>query len=157
VIPEVGLHYRLAKWLRVGAAYRLEYERDGSGDLVVRHRIQADGRARADFGDLRVGYELKVQEGYRPSSNDQLRFTLRNEVGADYRAWKRWAVGGSLELHHEADRDDPIHLDKIWLTFGAARRGKRDELAMFYRLELPQYDAMDPTVHIVGAALHHDL
>ena len=157
VIPELGVRYRIKKWLRAGAAYRLEYERDRMGDMVVRHRFQLDTRARVDLGDVRLGYELKLQEAYRPSSGDQLRATIRNEATVAYDRWKPWRIEAAAELHHDLDQGDAIHLDKVWLTFGGSHRGEARELAVFYRLELPQYDMTDPVAHILGAAIHYDV
>ena len=156
-LPELSVTQRLARWLRVGAGYRFEYERDRSGDLVVRHRFELAGRARLDLDPVRLEYRLQLQEAVRPSSNDQYRHTVRNRFDASYQDLGRWVPWASLELHHDLDRDgETFAYDKTWITAGLAVEQGRRELDVYYRAELPA-DPMEPTAHILGAGVHVDL
>jgi hypothetical protein len=53
----------------------------------------------------------------------------------------------SAETFH---RTSDLRLDKIWLTLGGARTGRR-EIEAFYRLELA---SGEPVVSIIGLAFH---
>jgi len=157
VMPELGLHRRLARWLRIGTGYRFQYQRDNAGDMVFRHRFHVYGRARRDLGDVRLDYRLQVQETVRPTSNDVSRHALRNRGDVSYRGFKRWEPGVAGELFHAIDDGDPIHLDKIWLTAGVAYTRKAWSVDVFYRAELPVADTMDPTIHILGLGMRREL
>jgi len=157
-MPEAGLQYRPLDWLRLAVGYRLQYERSGSGDMRARHRFFTDARARYDLGEVRLEYRLKLQDQYRPDDpDDTWRQTLRNRADVSYRAWKPWIPGASVELHHDLAQGDAIHLAKIWITAGGSWSKKKRDLELFYRAEIPQAEPMDPTVHILGLAFHHDL
>lgn len=157
-MPEPGVSVRAATWLRLGASYRMQYERNNNGDLELRHRLQLAARARADLSKaIRVEYRLQFQEQYRPDAKTTSRHSVRNRVGVAYRGRRPWTPAASLELHHDLDNGDAIHLDKVWLTVGVARALGRGEAEVFYRAELPQHDAADPTVHILGLGYHHEL
>ncbi|MBK9034509.1 MAG: DUF2490 domain-containing protein [Myxococcales bacterium] len=158
LMPEPGVSVRAARWLRLGAGYRMQYERNNNGDLELRHRLQLAARARADLTKaIRVEYRLQFQEQYRPDAKTTRRHSLRNRVGIEYRGVRPWTPAASLELHHDLDNGDTIHLDKVWLTFGVGRALGRGEVEAYYRAELPQYDAADPTLHILGLSYHHEL
>ena len=154
-MPEVGVRVRIQKWLRAGAGYRYEYERDGDDMLVSRHRFDGYVRGRGNLGPARFELEARVQEQLRPTSRDRERHVLRDRLEASWRGGKPWVPAASLTLFHALD--DGARLDKLWLTVGGAyERGGRD-FELFYRWEKPVHDASEPTVHIVGAAFHKDL
>ncbi len=157
VMPELGVRVRLARWLRAGAGYRFEYERDGGGDLVVRHRLEVHARARMNLGRLRLELDARLQEQLRPGARDERRHVLRDRLAASWRRTRPWIPMASVALFHRLGDGDAAQLDKAWLTIGGAHdRGAR-EIELFYRLERPIRDPGDPTLHIFGAALHTDL
>jgi long-subunit fatty acid transport protein len=155
-MPELGAQYRPKKWFRLGLGYRLQYERDGAGDMRSRHRFFGNVRARYDLRDVRLEYRVQFQDQLRPDDADERwREVLRNRLEVSYQGIRRWEPRASVELHH---RLDPGELDKVWITAGATYSPKkRFDLEAFYRAELPQADPMEPTLHILGAAFHHDL
>jgi hypothetical protein len=156
-MPEPGLIYRVARWFRVGGGYRMEYERNGGGDMVLRHRFFAFAGSRVDSGPMRIEHRLQLQENVRPGSNDQYRHTVRNRIEVGYRGIKQWTPAAQAELFHAIDRGDAIHLDKVWLTLGGTySRGKR-EIDAYFRVELPVADTMGPTLYVLGAAFHLEL
>jgi hypothetical protein len=158
VMPELGVTYRIAKWFRTGVGYRLEYERDGSGDMVTRHRFHVRGSSRYDIGKwVRLEHRLQLQESLRPSSNDMYRHVMRNRADVSLRRYKPFVASASAELFHAIDRGDAIHLDKIWLTASGTYGAGPNDFELFYRVEVPQADPMDPTLHIFGLAYHRDL
>ena len=157
IMPEPGLSVRVERWLRVGASYRLQYERNRDGVFETRHRFHVFGRARADLGKVRLDYRLQLQEQIRPDDNELYRHSLRNRATVSYRGKPPWTPSAELELHHDLDNGDAIHLDKIWLTFGVERRLGRYDVELHYRAELPQARASDPTLHILGLGFHADL
>jgi hypothetical protein len=155
-MPEPALAWRPVKWLRLGLGYRLQYERSGSGDMRTRHRFFANLRPRYELGELRLEYRLQFQDQYRPDdATDEWRQTLRNRADVSYRDFKPWIPSASFELHNTIDRD--FELDKIWFTAGLSYSKKKHETEIFYRVEVPQANPMDPTIHILGAAFHRDL
>ncbi|MBK7197104.1 MAG: DUF2490 domain-containing protein [Myxococcales bacterium] len=157
IMPEPGISVRVKRWLRLGASYRLQYERNRDGVFETRHRLNGYGRARADLGKLRLEYRLQLQEQVRPDDNELYRHGLRNRATLSYRGKPPWTPSGELELHHDLDNGDAIHLDKIWLTVGVQRELGRYDVELYYRAELPQARTTDPTLHILGLGFHAEL
>jgi len=157
VMPEAGIGWRPKRWLRFSLGYRLQYQRDGSGDMALRHRLHTAVRARYALGDVRLEYRLQLQEQLRPGSKDPARHTLRDRAEVSYRRFKPWVPGASVELFHAIADGDAIRLDKLWLTLNAAHSRKSWSAEVFYRVEVPIADAMDPTLHILGVGVHYDL
>jgi len=157
VMPEASLEYRVRKWLRFGAGYRLQYSRDNDGELGIRHRFHAYGRVRRDLGDTRLEYRLQAQEQLRPGANDPRRHVVRHRVSVDYRAFKPWIPEASVEAFLAIADGDPVAFDKLWLTVGGAHVTKERAIEVFYRLEQPVNDPMDPTLHILGLGIGFDL
>ncbi|MBA3818015.1 MAG: DUF2490 domain-containing protein [Deltaproteobacteria bacterium] len=158
VMPEAAIHVH-ASIVRASAGYRLEYERDGDGELVLRHRFHVAVRTRLELDRFRLDHRLQLQEQLRPSAMDTRRHGVRNRLEASYRGSQRWTAAASAELHHDFDRGALV-ADKTWLTVGAAHRRQghpASETAGFYRLELPHHDPGAPVVHILGIAFHLDL
>lgn len=155
-MPELGAQYQPKKWLRLGTGYRLQYERSGSGDMRARHRFFANVRPRYDIGEVRLEYRLQFQDQLRPDDDtDRWRQVLRNRLDVSYRDLDPYTPSVAIESHNVVD--DGFVLEKIWLTAGVAFSRKDLEVDVFYRAELPQNDTMDPTVHIFGLGVHHDL
>jgi hypothetical protein len=156
-MPEPGLTYRVAPWFRVGGGYRMEYERNGDGDMVLHHRFFTFARSRVDAGPMRIEHRLQLQETVRPGSNDQYRHTVRNRIDVGYRGIKRWTPAAQAELFHAIDRGDALHLDKVWLSLGGTYSHRQRESNVYFRVELPVADTMEPTLYILGAAFHLEL
>jgi len=155
-MPEPAFGYQVKKWLRLGIGYRLQYERDGDGDMRARHRFFANVRPRYDVGKVRFGYRLQFQDQLRPDDpDDRWRQTVRNRLEVSYREYKPWIPEAAIEFHNTVDQN--FELEKIWITAGVAYSKKKEEFELFYRAEVPQAEPMDPTIHIIGAAFHHDL
>jgi hypothetical protein len=153
VLPELRAGVEVVSWLRLGGGYRFAYERDGSGDLVIRHRLDAEARPRVELGPVRLGYRLRFQEQLRGADGmDGFRHTLRNRVDARWRVARRLAPGASAEAFHSLGDGEAIRLHKLRFTFGTAIDLDTHEVELFYRLELPRDDPDDPTLHIVGLA-----
>ena len=63
VLPEAGLQYRLAKWLRVGGGYRLQYSRDDGSTAGQRKHYGGGSFHTLDAAKLMVlGKELDMIE-----------------------------------------------------------------------------------------------
>jgi hypothetical protein len=155
-MPELGAGYRPKKWIGFAVGYRLEYERDNDGEMRTHHRFFARIRPRYEVGKIRFDYRLQLQDTLRPDDpDDRWRQTVRNRLDVSYRQYKPWIPSASAETHNTIDQD--FELEKIWLTAGVTYSKKKEEVEVFYRAELPQAEPMDPTVHILGLALHHDL
>lgn len=151
VLPGLRAGVEVVSWLRLGGGYRFAYERDGSGDMVIRHRLDAEARPRVDLGPVRLGYRLRYQEQLRGADGmDGFRHTLRNRVDVRWRIARRWGPEAAAEAFHSLGDGETIRLHKVRLTIGGAVDLDTHELELFYRLELPQDDPDDPTLHIVG-------
>jgi len=158
VLPEAGLQYRLAKWLRVGGGYRLQYARDDDTDeFEVRHRVQAHARVRHDVDPVRLEYRLMYQEAFQVDAIDRSRHTVRNRVSLAYRALKPWVPAAEAEAFIGVDDGDPVHVDKVRFTLGASHQSKAREIEAYYRIEVPVEDRMEPTLHILGLGMYFDL
>ncbi len=157
VMPELAVAYRIRKWLRVGAGYRMQYTRDGDDEMVSRHRFHALVRARYDVGDVRLQYRLQYQEQFRPGAKDDLRHAVRNRFEAAYRHFKHWSPGGSFETFHAIDKGDLIHVDKLRIKAGVEYERKDWALELYYCAEVPVADTFDPVLHVVGVAAHYEL
>ncbi len=158
VMPELGLSYRVKKWLRLGAGYRFEYERDKDGILVSRHRGFGWGRVRRDLGDVRLEYRLQLQEQHRADANPVNRHTVRNRGDVSLRRFGAVVPGASVEFHHILGEDNnTIHLGKVWLSAGVEYERGDISVEVFYRAIVGQYDPADPTGHVLGVGLHYQL
>jgi hypothetical protein len=147
VMPEASVSVRIARRLRAGGGYRLEYERDKAGAMVIRHRPFVSARARVDLGPLRAEPRLQLQDDIRPDKMDVHRPEVRLRLAVSYRGARPWVPQAAAETFH---RTDDLRLEKLWLTLGGARTGSR-EVEAFYRLELAPGE---PVVSIVGLAFH---
>jgi len=154
VMPEAGLDVRFARWLRGAAAYRFEYERDGDGELVVRHRWDAALRGVMKLGRLRGEYEQRFEEELRPSSQRKRHVHVLRERASV--AWQQahWQPEVSVTVFQVLGRDETV--DKMWFTAGVTRRRHGRAAEVFYRLAVP-YERMDRVAHIFGITLRTDL
>ena len=152
VMPELGLRLRIRDWLRTGAAYRYEYERDGDAMMVSRHRGDLYVRGRIKLGAVRVELEERLELQVRPDKRDEHRQLLRDKLELSLRT-RPWVPAASATLFHRLDDGT---LDKLWLTVGGAYvRGGRD-VELFYRFER-SLRSDDAVIHIIGAAFHTGL
>lgn len=154
-LVDAALRYRVAQWLRVGASYRPEYERNDDDDLELRHRVHAEARARAELEPVRVDYRLMLLEHIRPSASDRYQTGLRNLLEVSYRDWERWTPRLSGELFH-ALGDDGAARDWLRLTIGVGNEIlTQQEIEAFYRVELPLAGNTGPTLHILGLRYYY--
>jgi hypothetical protein len=158
VMPELALAYRLHKLLRVGIGYRLQYERNKDGVMVLRHRGQVEVRPRYEIGGVQLTHRLRFQEEVRGSfASDDLRHTIRNRLAIALEVTKPLVPAISAETFHRLGDGDTIHLQKIRLTAGASYELDDSEIELFYRIEVAQYDPTDPTPHIIGVGYRYTL
>jgi hypothetical protein len=155
VMPEVSASYRAADPLRFAIAYRLLYERDGDGALVVRHRGHVEARVRHDVGPVELTYRLRFQEEIRPG--DDPRHTLRNRLSIQLEETKPWLPTIAAETFHRLGDEEAIELRKLRLTAAVVRTFGDHEAQLFYQVEILQADPLDPVPHILGAGYHYDL
>jgi hypothetical protein len=90
-------------------------------------------------------------------ATEDLRHTLRNRLAAEYEGSKPIVPAVSVESFHRLGDGDTIHLRKIRLTAGASYDFGDHEVELFYRVELAQYDPLDPTPHIIGMGYRFEL
>jgi len=155
VMPEASVALRLVRWLRAETGYRFEYERDGDGDMVVRHRGDVSLRAVLRRGRLRGELEQRYEEELRPTSRHHVhQHVLRERARIGWQLGRHWLSEASLTVFEVLGRDGP--LDKVWLTAGVTRRRHGNETEAFYRLAQP-YDRLEPPAHIFGIAFHTEL
>jgi hypothetical protein len=158
ILPEAGIAYKIKKWFRIGAGYRFEYSRDEDDEFVPRHRFDGFVRLHQDAGDVRFEARLKYTESIRPDKNDDFKHTVRPRALVAYRASKRWVPSISAEGFLAIDdNDEAVGLAKMRYTLAVAHDMKDQELEVYYRLEQPVADPMDPLVHIIGLGLYFDL
>ena len=150
VMPELSMRFRVQRWLRLGAGYRYEYERDGDGMLVTRHRFDVRARTRIDVGSLRVTAEVRLARQLRPDKRDTERHVLRERVSVSWRGLRPWQPSASVAVYHVLDDG---RLDKLRWTIGGAHARRGRELELFYRLEQP-LGGDDPFLHIIGVGFH---
>jgi hypothetical protein len=155
VMPEPGIQYRLRRWLRLGAGYRLQYARGNDDDLRVRHRFHVNARLRQDIDRVRLDYRLQLQEQLRPGAKEPVRHTVRHRVEVAYREYKPWIPAASVEGFVGVANGDPVHLDRVWLTIGGSHDRKQRTIDAFYRVEVP-IEQDSPTLHIFGLGVHFD-
>ncbi len=147
-LTDVGMTVRAARWLRLGAGYRLAYKQKRNDDMELRHRLDFDARAKLRAGKLSGFYRLRLQRQYRP---DGTLHSLRNRIGVEYAASRRVAPFASAELFHLLDgKGDGVEVGKFRLTMGTSYDWRSRGLELFYRFEQPVADDNDPVVHIVG-------
>lgn len=155
VMPELGLDYRVRRWLQLGAGYRLAYERRRRGDMEVRHRLHLQGQVRTDLGAFRLRYRLRFQERIR---SEDLRHVVRNRFRVDYRGARPWTPLAAVELFHRLADEDAASLRKIRLTAALRRAlGSSTTAGLFYHAEIPRGEPDDPVAHVVGVEVHYDL
>ncbi|MBZ0238159.1 MAG: DUF2490 domain-containing protein [Deltaproteobacteria bacterium] len=158
IMPEPSASYRVTKWLRFGAGYRYEYERNNDDELVSRHRAYVFSRLRKDLGDVRLDHRLQLQEQWRPDANPVNRHTVRNRGEVSYTALGDLTPGASVETHHILNEEgNTIHLGKVWLTAGVEWERDRFDVSAFYRLVTGQYDASEPPGHVIGVGVGYEI
>lgn len=158
IMPELALAWRLHKKLRVGVGYRLQYERNNDGDLELRDRGHVEVRPRYKIGDVELTYRARYQLEVRGSwASEDLRHTLRNRFGVAYEGAKPVIPAVSVEPFHRLGDGDTIHLRKVRVTAGATYDFGDHEVELYYRIEVAQYDPMDPTPHIIGVGYRFKL
>jgi Protein of unknown function (DUF2490) len=142
VMPDLSASYRARSFLRVTAGYRLQYERDGSGDFELRHRFYTGAQVQRDLGDVRLSLRALFTEQLRPddSGNDARRAGLRTRGGASWRGPKRWKATATAELFLDLEAPE---LTKLRLGLDLQPGLRHFEVG--YRLELPRDDS--PTEH----------
>lgn len=155
ILPAVSIDRELTRWFQLGAGYRFEYERNGDGEMVIRHRVVADADVDVEAGRLDLGYRLRFQEQIR--AGGELRHSVRNRLGFDVRKLKPFVPGASVEVFHELGGGDPGSLKKVRVTLGTEYDFGKQELGLFYRFEVPQDDPMDPVLHILVLELASSL
>ncbi len=153
-MPEAEVQYRLLPWLRLQAAYRLARERNKDGAFENRHRLTGDVRGLFDMETIRFGYRLRFQETIRPNNN---RYAVRNRFQGSYRQFERARPFAALETFHRLGDGESIRLRKYRFTIGSGVPLGGHDVTVFYRIELPQDNPGDPTVHIVGLGYGYDL
>jgi hypothetical protein len=158
ILPEVGLTYKIKKWFRVGGGYRFEYSRDDMDEFVARHRFDAFVRASQDAGDVRFELRLKYTEAIRPDKKDDFKHTIRPRALVAYRGVKRWTPSLSAEGFVSIDDNDEVaQLATMRYTAAIEHDMKDQALEVYYRIEQPLVDEMDPLLHIIGLGLYFDL
>jgi hypothetical protein len=158
-MPEPGISYRAKKWLRFGAGYRYEYERNNDGELVSRHRAYGWGKLRKVIAEnFQLDYRLQLQEQWRPDANPVNRHTVRNRLDASVLAFGAIVPGVSVETHHILDEDgSAIQLGKLWITGGAEWEHDDLSIDVFYRMITGQRDSSEPNGHVIGFGLHYEI
>jgi Protein of unknown function (DUF2490) len=138
VMPDLSASYRARSFLRAIAGYRLQYERDGSGDFELRHRLYAGGQLQRDLGPLRLSLRALFTEQLRPedSGDDATRAGLRTRGGVTWRGPERWKVTSTAELFFDLEAPEATKL-RLGLDLQPGLR----HLELGYRLELPRDDA----------------
>ncbi len=150
IMPDVAVTVRVARWMRVVAGYRLQYLRNGSGELVVRHRPYLGGTVRADVAtDFRFSARLLFTEQIRGWSSDDLRHGVRAKASAAWRGYRRIRPEVSTEVFYAIADPNGIELDKIRLGAELSTPVGLGAAGLGYVLEFAQRDASDPTVHAI--------
>lgn len=158
IMPELMLSYRLHKLLRFAVGYRLQYERNNDGALVLRHRGTIDVRPHYEVGPIELSCRARFQEEVRGSlASDDLRHTIRTRLAIALLALASWKPAVSAEPYHRLGDGDAIHLHKVRLTAGVSYEVDDHEVELYYRVEVAQADPADPTPHIIGVGYHHAL
>jgi hypothetical protein len=155
-LADVGARYRVRRWLRFGGGYRLEYERDGMGDLVLRHRLAADVRVRYEREPLRVDVRSMVFEQIRPASGDSLRTGIRNRLVVGFRRWHPWVPEAAVEVFHALGDLDEFTYDKVRFSIGGLHDRGDHDFELLLRVEL-HADPAEPTYYILGLGYHYDV
>lgn len=141
VMPELSAGYRAGSWagasLRLLAGYRLQVERDGSGDFELRHRLHGGAQVHRDVGEVRLSLRALVTAQLRPtdSGEDARRTGLRARAGASWRGAARWKTTGTAELFFDLEAPEVSKL-RLGLDVQPGLR----HLEVGYRLELPRDD-----------------
>lgn len=154
VMPELSASYRAGSWagaaLRLVAGYRLQVERDGSGDFELRHRLHGGAQVHRDLGEIRLSLRALVTAQLRPtdSGEDARRTGLRARAGASWRGAERWKTTATAELFFDLEAPEVTKL-RLGLDLQPGLR----HLELGYRLELPRDDGPIEHALVLSAAL----
>lgn len=150
IMPDVSITARLARWARAIVGYRLQYVRNGAGELVVRHRPYAGGTVRTDvLSDLRLSARLLFTEQIRGLATEDLRHGFRAKATAAWRGYRRAKPEISSEFFFAIADPSGVELDKIRLGVDLSTPVGAGDVGIGYRVEVAQRDASDPVVHAV--------
>ena len=95
---QIGLRYRINKYLQLGGHYRFSIADDEAAMVTdIRNRVAAELRLRWPINDLRLDYRLRLQT---TGTNDGMKSYVRNKVGIEYALNKNLAPFAAFELHY---------------------------------------------------------
>lgn len=150
IMPDVSITARLARWARAILGYRLQYVRNGSGELVIRHRPYLGGTVRTDvFSDLRLSARLLFTEQIRGLATEDLRHGFRAKASAAWRGYRRLRPELSSEFFFAIADPSGVELDKIRLGLDLSTPLGPGDAGVGYRFEFAHRDATDPAIHAV--------
>ena len=158
IMPELSASYDPAKPLRLSLGYRFIYEREQDRQLDDAHRLTFDARLRGDLDPIRISYRLRIQEVFeQKASGLEVRNTLRNRLGVSWDTDTPLTPEVSAEIYTRIGGDKAALFHKLRLTAGASYDIDDVELELFYRLELPIDQPLEPVLHIIGLGFRYDL
>ena len=150
---EAGLRYRLSRYFRVRANYRLivrpnDTRQRISGDLLIRYR-------KKKF-PLRLNYRLRYQVLYRGQGRNAINY-FRNKLAVSYNASKLVDPFVSGELYYRI-WNKSNEFQKYRLDFGLDwRLGQKCDLSTFYRFQ-KEINVNNPALdHVIGIGYSYTL
>lgn len=162
ISPELSWRYRVKKFLRVRAGYRLTAKQEIAGPnshFDLWHRLFGDLYLRHRMKPVLLKYRFRFQEVFgRPRQSGEMKFkhTIRNRLGVEWKAGKGLSPFLSTELFVRInDNDGLLHAWRI--TPGVGYRIKKNRFSLFYRFERMLNGAAVPSNNIIGVSYAYDL
>jgi hypothetical protein len=162
IMPELGVSFRPAKFIRLEVGYRYVAEPiESLEDTYVEswQRFFADVQLRHRFKPVTLKYRLRFEEEFgwpwKRGEELVLKHTLRNQLGVEVKLPLGFApfLSGELFLRL-ADPDGVLH--KWRLTAGLDYRIASHTVSLYYRFEDMLDDAGDPTRQVLGVGYHYE-
>ncbi len=147
---QLGLRYRINKFLRVSGHYRFIVTQDDFGSAEIQNRGAGDIELRYGMGKWRADYRLRLQSTVRP---DNTRTYVRNKLKGSYRLDKKLAPFAGVEVFYLTTKSE-FREFRVYLGSGWQINRKMG-LSVFYMYQ-NEFNTGDPEQnHILGVGMSY--
>lgn len=159
-----GVDYKVEKWLRFGANYRLILDRRPAGDYGVRNRLAADVILRKQLNRFKLAYRARLQwelKGY--NYNREYGFAptwdFRNRFKVSYQLNRIWQPFVALDVRLLiSDANKPYitnAIDRVRLFVGTEYNISSNRVLEFFFLTSQQVQIVDPVrIYAIGVGIN---
>jgi hypothetical protein len=162
--PEVGIDYKLTKWLKPSLEYRFITDRNRYGNYKAAHRLNFNAKFKEDFDRLSLGMRLRYQYAFDNRSSfdydadfDQaIRF--KPEIAYDINDFILTPEFSSEFFYNPMLGEEGRRFDKVRLALGASfDLNNNHDISFKYQID-KRFRAFDRGVrHVLSLSYNYNL